>query len=115
MALEIFSMVDIIETMENYIEKNRPEPEIRPLLDIGYEISGQSVILHEIRPRWNNPSEIHHSAYAKTTFVKNKNCWKVFWMRASGKWESYEPKPEVKSLKAFLALVDEDKHHCFNG
>lgn len=115
MALELFSMVDIIETMENYIAKNRPDIEVRHLLDIGYEISDQSVILHEIRPRWNKPSEIQNIAYAKTTFVKNKNYWKVFWMRANGNWDDYSPCPVVASLKEFLALVDEDKHHCFHG
>lgn len=44
MALDISKSLDIIEIMENYIGKVRPEPEIRHLLDIGYEIQDQSVI-----------------------------------------------------------------------
>ena len=82
MTLDITKSLDIIETMENYIAKVRPQPEIRHQLDIGYEIQDQSVILQEIRPSFKNPSEIMRFGYAKTTFVKDKNIWKVFWLRS---------------------------------
>jgi len=115
MAFDIKKSVDIIETMENYIAKVRPRPEIRHQLDIGYEIKNQSVILHEIRPVWKNPSEYRTLDYAKATFVRNKNIWKIFWQRADLKWHSYTPKPTVGKLSDFLKIVDEDKHHCFKG
>ena len=115
MTLDITKSLDIIETMENYIAKVRPRPEIRHQLDIGYEIKDQSIILQEIRPSWRNPTEIQRIGFAKTTFVKDKNIWKVFWQRADLKWHSYEPKPTVKQLTDFLKLVDEDVHHCFKG
>lgn len=115
MALDITKSVDIIETMENYISKVRPRPEIRHQLDIGYEIEGQSVILQEIRPTFRDPMEIRRTGYAKTTYVKEKNIWKVFWQRADLKWHSYDPKPTVKKLTDFLKLVDEDKFGCFKG
>jgi hypothetical protein len=115
MALEITNSVNIKETMDNYIAKIRPEPEIRNKLDLNYEIKDQSVILNEIRPSWNNPKEIMTIAYAKATFVKNKNVWKIFWKRTDNKWHTYMPQPEVGELKDFLKLVDEDKYFCFNG
>lgn len=115
MTLDITKSIDIIETMENYIAKVRPRPEIRSQLDIGYEIQDQSVILQEIRPSWENPREIKRYGFAKTTYVKDKNIWKVFWQRADLKWHSYEPNPTVKQLTDFLELVEEDKHHCFKG
>ncbi len=115
MTLDILKSVDIIETMENYIAKVRPEPEIRNQLDLSYEIKDQSVILNEIRPAWNNPKEIFTSSYAKATFVKNKNVWKIFWKRADNKWHTYKPRPTVEELKDFLKLVDEDKYGCFKG
>ncbi|WP_298144409.1 hypothetical protein [Flavobacterium sp.] len=40
--------VAIIEIMEDYISRVRPEPEIRYQLDLGYEIVGQSVTVNEI-------------------------------------------------------------------
>ena len=115
MTLDITKSVEIIQTMENYLDEIRPPEEIRSKLDIGYEIIEQSVLLYEIRPVWNNPSEIRHSPYAKATFVAKDNIWKVFWMRSNLKWYPYEPKPKVKKLSDFLKLVDEDKHYCFKG
>ena len=115
MTLDSRKSVDIIETMENYLSKNRPPVEIRPELDLGYEITGQSVILFEIRPVWNNPSEIQHMPYAKATLVLKNNEWKVYWMRGNLKWYPYDPKPRVKKLSDFLKLVEDDKYACFKG
>lgn len=115
MTLDITKSMDIIETMENYIAKVRPEPEIRNQLDLNYEIKNQSVILNEIRPLWNNPNVILTLGYAKATFVKNKNVWKIFWKRADSKWHGYKAVPVVAELEDFLQLVDEDKYGCFKG
>jgi hypothetical protein len=52
---------------------------------------------------------------AKTTWVKTKQVWKIFWMRADLIWYSYTPVPEVKNLSEFTRIVDEDKYHCFRG
>jgi len=115
MTLDITKSVDIIKTMENYISQVRPEPEIRNQLDLNYEINDQSVILNEIRPAWNNPKEIKTFGYAKATYVKSKNVWKIFWKRSDLKWHSYKPKPTVKTLEHFLRLVDQDEYGCFKG
>jgi len=115
MALDITNSLDIIEIMENYIDSIRPEPEIRSKLDLGYEIDNQSIILTEIRPSWKNPNVIKTLGYAKATFVKSSNNWKVFWMKSDLKWHAYKPNPTVKELKDFLKLVDEDKYACFKG
>lgn len=113
MTLDITKSVDIIEIMENYIFRVRPE--IRNKLDLNYEINEQSVIINEIRPAWNNPQEILSFGYATATYVKSKNDWKVFWKRADNKWHSYKPKPKVSELKDFLKLVDQDEYGCFKG
>ncbi len=115
MTLDKTKSLDIIETMENYIAKVGPPLEIRHKIDIGYEIKDQSVTLHEIRPKWNDPKIILTHDYAKATFLKSKNIWKVFWLRSDRKWYSYDPQPIVRQLSDFLKLVDEDKHHCFKG
>jgi hypothetical protein len=115
MAIDVLQTLDIIEAMENFITRNRPSENIRHQLDLSYKIEDQSIIIFEIRPRWNKPDEIMECAVAKTTFVKAKNHWKVFWQRADLKWHSYQPKPIVNELKDFIGLVEEDKHHCFWG
>lgn len=115
MAIDILQTIDVIEVLENFILKIRPPEEIRDQVDIAYKIEGQSVIIYEIRPHWNNPNEYFESPVAKTTFVKTEQHWKVFWMRADLKWHGYQPKPYVKTIKQFTGLVREDKYHCFWG
>ena len=115
MAVDNLQVLDIIEVMEAFLERKRPPEHIRPKLDIGYKIEGQSIIIHEIRPFWNDASKIIYPEVAKTTFVKAKNHWKVFWLRSDLKWYAYDPKPTVKTLKEFVKLVEEDKHGCFWG
>lgn len=115
MPLDLTNTVDIIELMENYIQRIRPPENIREKLDVNYRIENQSIILFEIRPRFQDPDNKIELDYAKATYVKSTNCWKVYWMRANLKWALYDLKPEVSNLKDFTNLVDEDKYHCFKG
>ncbi len=87
-----------------FIEKRRPPAHLRHELDLGYRVKGQSVEIFEIRPRWRCPNETIEEAGAKTTFVKKKILWKVYWQRANLKWQRYDPNPEVDSLEEFLHI-----------
>ena len=115
MALDLMQTIESIEVLENYIERIRPAENIRDQLDISYKIEGQSIIIHEIRPFFMDKNKIIEPAIAKTTYVKAQKVWKVFWMRANLKWESYAPHPTVNSLNEFVELVEEDKYGCFWG
>jgi hypothetical protein len=115
MALAILKTVEIIEVMENYLERIRPPHHIRHKLDIGYKIDNQSIILLEVRPGFQNPEINTESPYAKATYIKSSNQWKIYWMRANSKWELYDMCPIVSELKDFIELVEEDKYHCFKG
>lgn len=115
MSFDPVQMHEIIEVMEDYLSKERPPEHMRDELDIGYQIEDQSILIVEIRPQWKKPTVKGQYPYAKATFVKSKNYWKVFWLRADMKWHAYTPKPTVKTLKKFLELVDEDAYHCFKG
>jgi len=115
MAVTNLQVLDIIEVMEGFLERKRPPEHIRSKLDVGYKIEGQSIIIHEIRPSWNDASKIIYPEVAKATFVKAQNHWKVFWLRADLKWHTYDPNPTVKTLKDFVTLVEEDKRACFWG
>ncbi|CAN5797133.1 hypothetical protein BH09VER1_BH09VER1_19670 [soil metagenome] len=110
-----FETAQIEPAMISFLAKRRPPPEIRPRLDIAFRIEDQSVIIHEIRPAWNDPSKTIEPLVAKATFVRNKNHWKIFWLRADLKWHSYPPCPTVANIEDFLALVDADDHGCFWG
>ncbi len=109
--------IDINEmTVKQFIESLRPEDEkIREQLDFGYSYDGQIVLLYEIRPVWNNPNEIQHTEFAKIRYYKSRRIWKLYWMRASGKWEAYDPFPESSHLEQLIQIIKYDDHGCFFG
>jgi len=110
------NLVNITETkLRSYLKRIRPPKEIRDELDIGYSYDGRNIEIFEIRPRWNKPEEILEIPYAKITYVKSKQIWKLYWMRASGKWESYPPLPTSTHLEELLECIDEDSLGCFKG
>ena len=115
MPISLLQTLDIIEAMEGFIDKKRPPEHIRHQVDLSYNIEDQSIFIVEIRPNWKNPELKIECPIAKTTFVKAKNQWKVFWMRGNGNWVPYTPQATIESLSEFLNLVVEDKHHCFWG
>jgi spore coat polysaccharide biosynthesis protein SpsF (cytidylyltransferase family) len=115
MAIELLHTLEIIEVLENYIERVRPPESMRHQMDISYKIENQSVIIYELRPVWNNPKEMQESNVANATFLKSKNRWKVFWIRADSKWHGYKHVPTVSTIQDFVELVEEDKYACFWG
>jgi len=58
---------------------------------------------------------VHRRPFAKATCVKAQDCWKIFWMRASLKWQGYEPTPAVSSIDEILDVVDRDQYVCLWG
>jgi hypothetical protein len=115
MALNDIERKRIENAVAAFVQKRRPAPHIRPELDIGSRVTGQSVEIFEIRPQWNRPDVKREHPVAKATFVRSKARWKIFWMRADLKWHGYEPLSEVDSIEKFLAAVDEDECGCFWG
>ena len=115
MVIPILDTLHVIEVLENFVESKRPPVEIRHQLDISYRIEEQSVIIFELRPRWNNPNEIMECNIAKASFIKSSNHWKIYWQRSDLKWHSYTPKPTIKTIEEFAAIVGEDSNACFWG
>ncbi len=115
MALNDIERKRIEKAVAAFVEKRRPAPHIRPKLDFGFRISGQSVELFEIRPQWDRPEVKRESSFAKATFVRTRGTWRVYWKRANQKWHSYGPAPEVAAIDKFLSAVQEDEYGCFFG
>lgn len=115
MALSDLQREHIEQAVSGFMNRQRPPEHIRPQLDFGYRIEGQSLELFEIRPRWDDPSKMMEEAIAKATYVSSRNIWKIYWQRADLKWHRYDPQPEVNSVEDFLAVVEEDEYACFFG
>ena len=98
-----------------FVAKRRPPADLRDQVDLSFRFDGRSVEIFEIRQRWDDPDQKVEEAIAKARYLKSRGTWLVFWQRADLKWHKYGPVPEVKTIEAFLRLVDEDKHACFFG
>ncbi len=98
-----------------FVEKRRPPVHLRTQVDLGFRFDGRIIELFEIRSRWDNPAEKVEEAVAKARFLKSRDEWLVYWQRADFRWHKYGPKPEVSTVEAFLALVEEDEYACFFG
>ena len=115
MALSEFEIKKIEKSVGEYIEKIRPPAHIQNEIDLNYRINNQSVEIFEIRPLRNNPDKKIEGAIAKATYVKKQKKWKVYWQRADLKWYRYEPNPEVKTIKQFVSIVEQDEFAYFWG
>lgn len=105
-----------IETaVSTFLEQIRPPEHLRPQVDITSRIEGQSVVIIEVRPYWQDASRKTEIPIAKTTYVRTQDCWKIFWQWADMKWHTYDPDPEVDDIETFLNLVRDDEFHCFWG
>ena len=98
-----------------FVEKRRPPRHMRDEVDLGFRFDGTTVELFEVRARWDTPNEKIEERVAKARYVQSRDAWLVYWQRADLKWHRYDAQPEVKTLEAFLALVDEDAYGCFFG
>ena len=115
MAISEFEIKRCERELDKFLMIRRPPANIRNEVDLSYRIEGQSITIFEIRPDWRDPKTGVEIPIAKTTFVKSKKIWKIFWQRADLKWHSYKPVPVVNSIEKFIQVVDEDPNHCFFG
>ncbi len=110
---EIASYAALVETL--IWKKHRPALHLRDRVREGQRIAGSEVELFLVRPLFRDPTRHTEQSIAKARYVKTRDVWQVFWKRADLKWHRYPPRPEVKTLAAFLKLVDEDANGCFWG
>jgi hypothetical protein len=98
-----------------FVARRRPPAHLRDQVDLSFRFDARTVEIFEIRPRWDNPAQKIEEAIAKARYVKSRGRWLVYWQRANLKWHKYDPLPEVRTIDAFLKLVDEDACACFFG
>ena len=115
MALTTEHKQNIFELLEQYVEFKRPPADVRHLVDVSFRLEGNSVLIFEIRPQWNNPKIITESSVAKATFIESKNEWKLFWLRADLKWYHYKEAGNPKTIEEVIEIIDADRHNCFWG
>ena len=115
MAFSIEDLGDIDLNVAQWCLEKVP-PHLKRQVDYDYEVDGQAVIIYEVRPLWRGqPGEITRSPLAKFRYVKSSELWHIYWMRQTGKWESYEPASAACGLEEALTIIDTDTYGCFFG
>ena len=114
MALSEFEHKRCVDLLEGWLEKRRPPLYKRAQLDYGYTIHNQTIELLEIRPLWDRPMETKQRPFARMTFVRTQNHWKVYWMMSNGKWCAHDP-ATFERLEDVLEDVELDEMGCFYG
>jgi len=112
-----FSEIDLqrIKREVGGLCKKRSPAHLRDKLRTEYKIEGNSIILCEVRPQWDDPKIFREHSFAKITFVKSKNIWKLYWQRADLKFHRYDPKESANQLSDLITEIDTDTHGCFFG
>ena len=95
--------------------RKRVPVKIQSQLRYNYRVENQNVILYEERPKRDKSCEWLPLDFAKLSYIKQHNIWKLYWKRASGKWKLYEPKSEGRNLKVLIDTIREDWYGCFFG
>ena len=80
-----------------------------------YRVQGHEVLIIEVRVVWDDPTRWTELGVAKLKFNRKTGEWKLFWQRASSKWQAYEPLAENRNLAVLVGEVDRDPHGCFFG
>lgn len=112
MENNLISMIEL--QLINFTNNLRPvDGDIRKQLDFGYSWDGKTALLFEIRSKWNSPSDILHVHFAKLKYNKLRKSWKLYWKRASGKWELYGSVSERRNPHELLDEISRDPHGCF--
>jgi len=95
--------------------RNRVPKEHQDKLRYEVQIKGHDIIISEVRPSWSKPDVWLPVDFAKLKYVRSQNIWKLYWKRASGKWELYGPKEKAKNLKTLANVIEQDQFGCFFG
>ena len=114
MILTDIDLQKVKNTVGGLCSEKTPE-HLKDQLRFEYEIENHNVIIYEVRPAWENPSEFTKMPMAKLTYVKSQNIWKLYWKRANEKWVIYEPNGSDRDIGTLVKKIDKDSYGCFFG
>jgi DUF3024 family protein len=101
------------ETIQKIEERFKvPEHAASQVKNIVEKVRG-GYILFETRPPWDGrPGPWSKTGIAKVVFHNSLQSWKLYWMRASGKWNLYG---QYQTLHDALVAIQKDERACFWG
>ena len=111
--IEIAEHMKVIEDL--FWSRRRPPVHLREQVREGQRFTDQTIELFIARAAFNRPNEFTEESIARIQHMPRLRVWRIFWKRAHGYWQRYQPCPEVPSLSEALRVIDADANGCFFG
>lgn len=114
MAFTDLELQEIEQVIGSFCKKRSPE-RFAGIIWLAYKIENHDITIYESRPYWQDQTRQIETPFAKIKYVRTQNRWQLFWQRASGKWQQYEPFFKNQSLVKLVEMIDRDEYGCFLG
>ena len=103
--------------VERALEKfcNRVPEAIRSKLTYEYRFQGNTVVLFERRPHFEDRARHRESSVAKFVYSPTVGAWSLKWADRHGRWHTYESFNDVPHFRDLLREVDADPTGIFFG
>lgn len=116
MAFTQTEQSECLEILEREFWRHRRPPlHLRDRIREGQRIEGQDIELFFVRPIAPGSVPVIEDSIARIRYVRSRKIWRLFWMRADGRWHAYPPCRETRSLRKALQVILEDENCCFFG
>lgn len=114
MALPELTKKNVEKTLESYCDKRIPK-HIRNKLRLEFSFKGNAVVLFEVRPVWNDPTQNTEGPVAQFKYNQTKNIWTLYWRDRNLKWRIYDRISPSATFQNLLSEVDTDPTGIFWG
>src|SRR5262245_28724632 len=114
MAFSSFELKHIDKTAGQLCRRRSPVQH-RHQVRIEYRVKGHDVLIYSTQPSYRDSSRWTEHGVAKLRYVRSTGEWRLFWLRATLKWQAYDPLPSSRAVTALVAEIDSDPHGCFFG
>lgn len=95
--------------------KERIPPHIRDKVRLEFSFQGNSVLLNEERPYFQNPSQWTSSPIAKFKFDQKDKTWSLYYPDRNSKWHLYDHAKPSRQFVHLLQAVEQDPTGIFWG
>ena len=95
--------------------KERTSPHVMSGGTVSFRVKGHEVLLFTKRTHYKDPTLEIEFELAKFKFVRTTGLWNLFWQRANGRWQGYEPLMASKQFEILVEEVSRDPYGCFWG
>lgn len=114
MALPELTKKNVEKTLLAYCEARVPK-HVRHKVRLDFSNKGNAVVMFEVRPVYNDPSQFTEGPVAQFKFIAVQKKWVLYWKDRNLKWHIYDGVSPTPNFDKLLAEVDKDPTGIFWG